>query len=49
LHEFGVLTSASTVELERETAFQNLYRNAWADHANLISIQVWLDEAGPAI
>ena len=45
LHEFGVFPSASTLELERETAFQNFYRNAWADHANLVSVQVCSEAA----
>ena len=40
LHQYGVLSSPSTLELEREAPFQNVYRNAWADHANLISVQV---------
>ena len=39
LHKLGVLTSPSTLELEDEKAFQTVYRNAWADHANLISVQ----------
>lgn len=39
LHRYGVLFAPSTLELERELAFQNVYRNAWADHANLISVQ----------
>lgn len=39
LHSMGILQSPSVLLLEREIAFQNIYRNAWADHANLISVQ----------
>ncbi len=39
LHRLGILKSPSTLELEDEKAFQHVYRNAWADHANFISVQ----------
>lgn len=40
LSSMGVLNSNSVAELEQNEAFQNMYRNSWADHANLIAVQV---------
>ncbi len=39
LAQVGILSSASVDELKEQTAFQHMYRNAWADHANLIAVQ----------
>ena len=39
--QFGVLPSNTTVKQfeEKEASFQKDFRNTWADHANLISVQ----------
>jgi hypothetical protein len=39
LSSWGVLNTDSVAELERNEAFLKVYRNSWADHANLISVQ----------
>ena len=39
LAQLGILTSPSVSELKEQAAFQHMYRNAWADHANLIAVQ----------
>ena len=39
--QFGVLPSNTTIKQfeEKEASFQKDFRNTWADHANLISVQ----------
>ena len=39
LASLGVLNAPSVTELEGNSHFQNIYRNAWADHGNLIAVQ----------
>lgn len=39
LSTWGILSSHSVAELERNESFLQMYRNSWADHANLISVQ----------
>merc|ERR1712223_1103077 len=39
LASLGVLNTPSVTELEGNSHFQNIYRNAWADHGNLIAVQ----------
>lgn len=39
LSKLGLLRSNSIAELEQNEAFLQTYRNSWADHGNLISIQ----------
>ena len=39
LASMGILTSSSVTELEENLHFQNIFRNCWADHGNLIAVQ----------
>ena len=39
LSSWGILNTDSVQELEQNCDFQSIYRNSWADHANLISVQ----------
>ena len=39
LSSWGILNTNSVQELEQNCDFQSIYRNSWADHANLISVQ----------
>ena len=39
LASLGVLNAPSVTELEGNSHFQNIYRNSWADHGNLIAVQ----------
>ena len=39
LSTLGILRNNSIAELEENEAFLKTYRNSWADHGNLISIQ----------
>lgn len=39
LSSWGILSTDSVAELEQNEAFLHMYRNSWADHANLISVQ----------
>ena len=39
LSAWGIIGTDSVEELEQNEAFLSIYRNSWADHANLISVQ----------
>ena len=39
LSSWGILGADSVSELEQHDQFLEMYRNCWADHANLISVQ----------